>query len=323
MESLEPKPGVSIRSVCNDLMGGAKSAGEQIPRVLASSIPLSLALTLLQRSGIGSPLAAALAPLGSFFGLSLPAALIFCLSAFIGTPSALVVMGLAALDLREATILSVMVLFSHDLVREAGLMKNAGSPGAKLPFLRLLTSIVSAAALNVVLPGSLASLRFGARLDIARLAFWPAMGAWGFSLAKVAIAISITLLIVRTAQRILEGFRVLELLSAVLGPFMKLFGLPIPWSAFWVSANVSGYDFCAAQLMGAISDGKLKAQEGDLFNHHAAFCHALLEDTVLFAVAGVSLFWIIIPRLAAAFVYVWIERARRRFVRRSFRAGVA
>ena len=59
MESLEPKPGVSIRSVCNDLMGGAKSAGEQIPRVLASSIPLSLALTLLQRSGIGSILISA------------------------------------------------------------------------------------------------------------------------------------------------------------------------------------------------------------------------------------------------------------------------
>jgi hypothetical protein len=323
MESLEPKPGVSIKSVFDDLVGGVKSAGAQIPRVLATAIPLSLALALLQRSGIGSTLAAALEPLRSLFGLSLPAALIFCLSTFISTPSALVVMGLAALDLREATILSVMALFSHDLVREAGLMKKGGSSGAKLPFLRLLTALVSALALNVVLPGYLARLRFGARLDIAQLEFWPAMGAWGISLAKVAIAVSISLLIVRTAQRILEDFRVLELLSAFLGPFMKLVGLPAPWSAFWVSANVSGYEFCAAQLKGAISDGKLKPQEGDLFNHHAAFCHALLEDTVLFAMAGLSLFWIIIPRLAVALVFVWIERARRHFVRRSFRAGVA
>ena len=142
-------------------------------------------------------------------------------------------------------------------------------------------------------------------------------------MAKVAVAVSLALLIIKIAQRLLEDFRVLELLAAVLAPFMKFFGLPAQWSAFWTSANVSGYEFCAAQLKGAISDGKIKAQEGDLFNHHAAFCHSLLEDTVLFAVAGVSLFWIIIPRLVAALVFVWVERIRRSHVRRSFRAGVA
>jgi hypothetical protein len=323
MESLEPQSSISIKRILNDFIVGAKGARSEVARVLVTSLPLSFALALLMFSGLGASLASALKPFTSFLGLSPRAALVFGLSAFISAPATLVVMGLSALDLREATILAVMVLLSHDLVREAALMKKGGSSGAKLPFLRILSALASGIALNIVLPGYFARLRFGARFDSAQRAFGPAMGAWGLSMAKVAIAIVLVLLMIKIAQRILEDFRVLELLSAVLAPFMKFFGLPAPWSAFWASANVSGYEFCAAQLKGAISDGKLKAQEGDLFNHHAAFCHSLLEDTVLFAVAGLSLFWIVIPRLGAALVFVWVERIRRGHVRRSFRAGVA
>jgi hypothetical protein len=65
----------------------------------------------------------------------------------------------------------------------------------------------------------------------------------------------------------------------------------------------------------------MKPQEADLFNHHAGICHSLLEDTVLFLAVGAPLFWITVPRFGLALLAVWIERARRRFFRRSFRVG--
>ena len=65
----------------------------------------------------------------------------------------------------------------------------------------------------------------------------------------------------------------------------------------------------------------MKPQEADLFNHHAAVCHSLMEDTVLFLAIGVPLFWITLPRLVLALLAVWLERARRRIFRRSFRVG--
>jgi len=65
----------------------------------------------------------------------------------------------------------------------------------------------------------------------------------------------------------------------------------------------------------------MKPQEADLFNHHAAVCHSLLEDSALFLAIGVPLFWITAPRLVAALIVVWFERLRRQHFRRSFRVG--
>lgn len=323
MESSGPAAGVNMQKILGELASGAKSACSRLLRVLLEAAPLSLALMLLARSGLGKDLAALLRPLSLFFGLSASGALVFALSPFVGSTAALVLMGGAGLRLREATILAVMVLFSHDLVREASLMRKGGSTGGKIPLIRLLVALAAGAALNLIIPARAGRGAFGLLPGLSSLELWPALGGWALGMAKLLLAVFLVTLAVKAAQRVLESLRALELLSALLGPFMKFFGFPPEWSRFWVSANVSGYEFCAVQLKGEIEAGKLKPQEGDLFNCHAAFCHSLLEDSALYAVAGLSLFWVVIPRLAAAFACVWIERARRQRFRRSFRAGVA
>jgi hypothetical protein len=73
--------------------------------------------------------------------------------------------------------------------------------------------------------------------------------------------------------------------------------------------------------MERVKDGKMKPQEADLFNHHAALCHSLFEDTVLYAAIGTPVFWITVPRLVMALIVVWFERFRRQRFRKSFRAG--
>jgi hypothetical protein len=85
--------------------------------------------------------------------------------------------------------------------------------------------------------------------------------------------------------------------------------------------NIVGYAYGAGIIEGQVKAGSMKPQEADLFNHHAAVCHSLMEDTVLFLAFGVPLFWITLPRLVLALLAVWLERARRRIFRRSFRVG--
>lgn len=69
--------------------------------------------------------------------------------------------------------------------------------------------------------------------------------------------------------------------------------------------------------------GSIKRQDGDLFNHNALLCHSLVEETAFFMLLGLPLFWLVIPRLVMSAGLTWMERFRRRVVRRSFRAGVA
>jgi hypothetical protein len=104
---------------------------------------------------------------------------------------------------------------------------------------------------------------------------------------------------------------------------MQFFGLPASSSFLWIVINVVGYAYGAGIVVKEIEEGRMKPQDGDLFNHHAGMCHSLLEDTTLYAAVGIPIFWITLPRIVLAILVVWLERGRRHFFRRSFRAGVA
>ena len=110
-------------------------------------------------------------------------------------------------------------------------------------------------------------------------------------------------------------------LSRLFAPIMKLFGLPREASFLWIVINVVGYAYGAGIIEEQVHEGSMKPQDADLLNHHAAISHSLLEDSVLFLAVGIPFLWITLPRLVLAILVVWLERARRRFLRRSFRAG--
>jgi hypothetical protein len=90
----------------------------------------------------------------------------------------------------------------------------------------------------------------------------------------------------------------------------------------WIVINIVGYAYGAGIIKAARDEGRMTLQEGDLFNHHAAISHSLLEDTVLYAAISIPVLWLIVPRLALAVVVVWGERLRRYLFRRSLKAGV-
>ena len=123
------------------------------------------------------------------------------------------------------------------------------------------------------------------------------------------------------AQSLFDEFKVIDLLSKILAPFMKIFGLPAEASFLWIVINIVGYSYGAGIIKAEYETGKMKKQDGDLFNHHAAISHSLLEDTILYSAIGISIFWLIVPRLVLATLVVWIERFRRNHFKKSFRVG--
>jgi hypothetical protein len=132
---------------------------------------------------------------------------------------------------------------------------------------------------------------------------------------------SVIVVVIMIIQRALEEFRIMDLLSRALAPLMFVFGLPRSASFLWIVINAVGYGYGAGIIVAQVEDGKMKPQEGDLFNHHAALSHSLLEDTALYVALGIPLFWIVIPRIILALLVVWLEKLRRQVFRHSFRVG--
>jgi hypothetical protein len=319
MEEHQPKP-IAAR-ILGALGSGAKGALRTIWFLLRIILPVTLAVALLDWLGALAWIARILSPVMGLVGLPGEAALVFISSIFLNIYSALAVASAMALDMRSATILAIMCLTAHNLIVETAVMKKTGSSGSKMAALRVGVALAAAFAFNLLLPHSLASVPFSQAAVAARPDFLGMLAAWGLSTGKLAIKIVIIVFAVMIAQRLLEEFKVMDFLSRFFAPVMRVFGLPREASFLWIVVNVVGYAYGAGIIEGQVKDGKMKPQEADLFNHHAGLCHSLLEDTVLFLAVGVGLFWITVPRLILAFLAVWLERARRRFFRRSFRVG--
>jgi hypothetical protein len=286
-------------------------------------VPVTFIVALLEWSGALAWIAALLSPAMRLIGLPGEAALVVISSILLNIYSAIAVAGSLALSLRDATILALMCLTAHNLIVETAVMRKTGSSGIKMVLLRLAMAVVGALVLNLLLPAALANQTFSVSFSATRLEFMPMLGAWALSTLKLSVKIVLIVFSIMIGQKLLAEFRVMDLLSRIFSPLMRFFGLPASSSFLWIVINIVGYSYGAGIVVKEIEDGKMKAQEGDLFNHHAGVCHSLLEDTALYMAVGIPFIWITLPRLLLAIAVVWLERFRRHYFRRSFRAGVA
>ncbi len=289
--------------------------------LLRIMVPVSLAVALLGWSGLLARVASLFAPLMKLIGLPGEAAFAFLSGALLNNYSAIAVMGSLELTMKHATILAVMSLVCHNLLVETAVMKKAGSSATTMIALRIVSAFFLAWLLNLALPDSLSLVPFSTASGTARPSFGGMLSGWAMSTAILTMKIILIVVSIMVVQKLLEEFQVMNFLSRAFAPLMGLFGLPRSASFLWLVINGVGYAYGAGIIVAEIEAGKMKPRESDLFNHHAAITHSLLEDSFLYSALSIPLFWLIVPRLLLSVAVVWLERLRRHIFRRSFRVG--
>ncbi|OHD81170.1 MAG: hypothetical protein A3J97_11990 [Spirochaetes bacterium RIFOXYC1_FULL_54_7] len=316
MDETQTAPARLLSTTLTALLAGLKTT-LYLARIM---IPVSLAAALLNWTGLLMLLAGLLAPVMKVLGLPGEAALVLVSSVLLNVYSAIAVIETLSLSTREITILAIMTVVAHNLPIETAVMKKAGSSAMKMIVLRLGWALALGFAFNLVLPMDDAT---GTALvvELAKPGFLGMIGSWGLSTLGLMAKILLLVCGIMIAQRLMEEFKVTYFLSRLLSPLMRVFGLGDETSFLWIVVNVAGYAYGAAVIMDRVKTGKMKLRDADLFNHHASLSHSLFEDTALYLAIGVPLFWLIVPRLVAATVVVWIERIRWHRFRRSFKVG--
>lgn len=277
--------------------------------LLKVMLPISLAVRVLQYVGFIDWLAGWLTPVFSHIGLSGDSAFVFLTSIFLPLYPTIAVMTTLTLTLREATILAVMCLVSHNLPVECSVAHKTGSPFGRIVAFRIAMSVVAAVVLNLLMPHS----------DTPFTAFFVSatdeVTSWGMLLTQwltSSLSLVITIVLIVTAlmvlQRVLEEFGWMHRIAHVLAPLMRLFGLPSGCSLLWLTGNVVGMAYGAAIMIDEVEQGRLTRSEANLVNHHLGVSHSLLEDTMLFVAMGISFWWIFLTRLILAMVAVWTMR---------------
>jgi hypothetical protein len=283
-----------------------KPALKTIKWLLTLMIPISLGVKLLEYAGILVILAEYTAPFVKMLGLRGEAALVLLSGGLLNIYSAIAVIETINFTSKEICIMALMALIAHNLIIETAVQKKTGSVAWWMVVLRISTAILAAVFLNHVLPADTIVLH--AKTQVVSHTFIDTMYQWSIDTLKLIVKIIIIIFSLNFLQRVLDEFSITIWLSKLMSPILRLFGLPIQASFMWLIANIIGLAWGSSVLIEQTEQGKISKKEADILNHHIAISHSLLEDTLLFAAIGVPVIWITFPRLALAFIVVWIYR---------------
>ncbi|MDR2085291.1 MAG: nucleoside recognition domain-containing protein [Bacteroidales bacterium] len=282
--------------------------------IIKITVIVSFCILILKYLGIIDWISVFLSPLFSYIGLPGEAALAYVSGYFVNVYSAIAAMVTLNMDFRAITILSVMVLCSHNMITETAVQKRTGSSAIRIVVIRTLSAIILGFILNLILPNKTDYSAAEASVAINdTLIFKDMLLAWFKSTFFLVLKMAGLIFGLSILQSILNEFGIIKLLSKGLKPVMLFFGLPVNTAFLWIVANTLGLAYGAAVMIEETQSGNVSLKDADLLNHHISISHSNLEDLLLLASIGGMVWWLLLSRWAMSFVLVW-ERRFENFV---------
>ena len=279
-------------------------------------IGVSFAIMLLQYFGVIEWISELLTPVFSSFGLPGEAALAYVSGYFVNCYTAMAVMSTLELSMREATILAVMVLCSHNMIVETTVQAKTGSSAIRIVIIRTLSAFILAFVLNKIMPGEFITNVTKISND-TNVVFVEFLQSWALRTLKTVALMVVLVYALTLLQRILNEFGIIKHISNFLKPVMIFFGLPPRTAFLWLVANTLGLAYGAAVMIDEAETGTTTKEENDLLNHHIGVSHSNLEDLLLFTAIGGSFLWMLLSRWAMSLLLVWERKIENKIRRKS------
>jgi len=255
-------------------------------------------------------------PVFNLMGLPGEASLAYVSGYFVNVYSAIAVISTLDLDARSITILSVMILCSHNMITETAVQKKTGSSAIRMVVIRTLSAFILGFVLNLIMPEG-AGVTNNEIIQV-KLTLVQMLEAWFYKTLHLILLMSTLIFALSILQRLLSEFGIIRWLSKLLSPILTLFGLPTKTSFLWIVANTLGLAYGAAVMIDETESGKITKEDANLLNHHIAISHSNLEDVILLASVGATIWWLLVARWAFAFVLVWELRLEIAIKKKNF-----
>ena len=270
------------------------------------TVGVSFAILFLKYFDILPWISRFLSPVFNHLGLPGEAALPYVTGYFVNVYAAISVAVAFDFDVRTLTILSVMVLCSHNMVTETAVQKKTGTSAVRIVLVRTLSAFILAFLLNLILPGSIAQT--AAAAEDGNHDFMAMFREWAVSTGWVVVKMTVLIFSLAILQKLLSEFGVIRWISKFLKPVLAFFGLPARTSFLWIVANILGLAYGAAVMLEETESGHVNRRDIDLLNVHIAISHSNLEDLILLSSLGGVWYILLITRRVGSFVLVWSLR---------------
>jgi hypothetical protein len=213
----------------------------------------------------------------------------------------------------QATIIASMILIAHSLPVECGVCRGAGVSPLRMAALRIAGAllygfIVFRLGRLLGVGGSEAS--FIIDLDIDPL---PPFWTWAWGCLKSLLAMWIIVFILLLIMAGLRKIGLIKLFTSLMEPLMRLAGVGPKAAMITIIGVLLGLGYGGGLIIAESRSGRVPAP--DIFGSIAlmCLCHSLLEDTIVLASMGGSLWGLLAGRVAFSILVVAVVvRAARR-----------
>ena len=247
-----------------------------------------------------------ISPVFNYVGLPGEAALAYVSGYFVNVYAAISAAVAVDLDVRATTILSVMVLCSHNMITETAVQKKTGSPAVRLVIVRTLSAFFIAFVLNKIMPGGVSS--FSEASSQQNLPFMTMFIDWLKSTLWLVVKMTFLIYSLSIMQKLLAEYGVIRIVAKSLKPLLAFFGLPAKTAFLWIVANILGLAYGAAVMIDESKSGKISRRDIDLLNTHISISHSNFEDLFLVCSIGAVWYILLISRWIMSFILVWEQR---------------
>lgn len=300
-----------LASAMSEIFRDAVGAAVDLYKVM---IPIVIAVKLLQELDVIRYLALPLKPVMGLVGLPDELGLVWATALINNIYSGLIVLFSLAKDTpittAQATVLGAMMLVAHGLPVELRIARAAGPRFAFQCVLRVAGALLFGWMLYRIFQ-SFDWLQGPANfpLDVSREPADSGWIAWGVGEARNLAAIFVIITALVALMRLLKAARITDAMNWLLRPVLRLMGVGPKASTITVIGLTMGLAYGGGLIIHEAKNGGVSRRDVFYSVSLMGLCHSLVEDTLLVAMAGADLSWILWGRLAFALVGVALVAA--------------
>ncbi|TET26666.1 MAG: iron transporter [Dehalococcoidia bacterium] len=290
------------------VIAGVKKAGSSFVWICKIIIPVSLLVTLLQWTGWLNQLDFLLNPLMSLLNLPPEAALPIISGMLINIYATLAAVAAIPFTTGQMTLIAIFSLIAHALIMEGVIQHKSGLNAIKATLFRIGAAILTVLIVSLFLGDTSQSIAVPGSLSVPT-PFLEVLKTWAIDIIYLLLKIWGIILAIMILQEFLRSTGWLDSMLRFFRPLIRIFGLSERTTMMWLIANIFGLFYGGAVIVEEARKGTLAKEELEHLHISIGINHSVIEDPLLFAILGLNVFWLWLPRFVMAIVVVQTYRA--------------
>lgn len=258
-------------------------------------IPVSLLTALLQWSGWLDQANSLLNPLMSLINLPPEAALPIITGMLINIYAVIAIITVIPFTVAQMTLIAVFSLIAHSLIMEGIIQHKSGLNIIKATLIRIVAAILTVLIISPFLGDTSQSVVVPAELTL-QAPFLEVLKGWGMDMIGLLLKILGIVMFIMIILESLKSLGWIEYLLKFFKPLMRILGLSARTAMMCVTANIFGLFYGGVVIVEEAKKGILTKEELERLHISIGINHSMVEDPALFAILGLNLFWLLVPR---------------------------